>query len=532
MINTKKSTQGFVGGVAVLTVSAAVVKLIGLFYKIPLIHLIGIEGMAYFLAAYHIYTLLFTISTAGLPVAVSILVSKSLAIGNEYAVEKIYRSSLLLFSSIGAACCITLTVAARPIASSINIPEAYLCIRAIAPSLVFVAAGSAVKGYFQGRQNMRPTGISQIIEAACKLGLGLLFTVYAKKQGRSLPEIAAAAIFGLTCGVIISTLYLFLSVSNHPKDRSKGKNCDIKVKKIIGWILSVSAPVTLSAAVISMTSFADTVLISSRLQHAGYSTPVANAMYSSYGNLSVPIFNLVPAFVSPIAVSIAPMISEAAAKRDLARQRKLMASAFRIVGLVAIPSAIGIATFGYEILRLVFPHQTEAVSIAAPLLTVLAPAIFFSCLITLTNAILQAYGKAGKSIVSTAVGASLKIVSEFFLVGIPSINIFGAPISTLICDVAIVTFNLYFVFKYTSVAERVISLFGKTLAAAGISTVFTSFAVGFVKTKYVVLIAVAINVAAYLLVTVISGSLLQDDVEMLPKGKKIYRVLQKLKFAK
>ena len=75
----ESSRKKFIGGVAVLTASTAAVKIIGLFYKIPLIHLVGIDGMAYFLAAYHIYTLLFTLSNAGLPVAVSILVSKSVA---------------------------------------------------------------------------------------------------------------------------------------------------------------------------------------------------------------------------------------------------------------------------------------------------------------------------------------------------------------------------------------------------------------------------------------------------------------------
>ena len=162
-MTAKKSSQGFIGGVAVLTASTAVVKLIGLFYKIPLIHIIGIEGMAYFLAAYHIYTLLFTVSTAGLPVAVSILVSKSMATGNKSAVEKIYKTALLLFSGVGAIFGFVLIIGASPIANAIDIPESASAIRAVAPSLVFVSAGSAVKGFFQGSHNMMPTGISQVI---------------------------------------------------------------------------------------------------------------------------------------------------------------------------------------------------------------------------------------------------------------------------------------------------------------------------------------------------------------------------------
>ncbi len=532
-MTAKKSSQGFIGGVAVLTASTAVVKLIGLFYKIPLIHIIGIEGMAYFLAAYHIYTLLFTVSTAGLPVAVSILVSKSMATGNKSAVEKIYKTALMLFSAIGAIFGLVLILGADVISDAIEIPESAFAIRAVAPSLVFVSAGSAVKGFFQGSHNMMPTGISQIIEATGKLGLGLLFTVYAQKQGRSLPEVAAAAIFGLTCGVVLSTLYLFACRIKHRQNTLKSRKSGFNTGKILSRILSISAPVTLGAAVISVTSIIDTALISSRLQYAGFAPSVANAMYSSYGNLSIPLFNLIPAFVAPVAISVAPMISEAAERKDAQKEKKLMTSALKLAGLIAIPSAFGVAVFGHEILDLVFASQAEAVDLAAPLLSVLAPAIFFSCLITVTNAILQSYGKAGKPIISTALGATVKLISEFILVGIPKINIFGAPISTLLCDITIVTVNLYFIKKYTCGTEQSWKLFGKILIAAAVSTGCTALiSIGFSGSKHAIMLSVIINVILYLFITLFSGTISGDDIEMLPKGKKIYKILKEIKLLK
>ena len=532
-MTAKKSSQGFFGGVAVLTASTAVVKLIGLFYKIPLIHIIGIEGMAYFLAAYHIYTLLFAVSTAGLPVAVSILVSKSMAVGDESAVEKIYKAALLLFSAIGVLLAIVLFVGANTIADAIDIPESAFAIRAVAPSLIFVSAGSAVKGFFQGSHNMMPTGISQVIEAIGKLGLGLLFTVYAQKRGYSLPNVAAAAMLGLTFGVAISTAYLFICRFKHKHRSVKLRRNNINVKRILLRILSISAPVTLGAAVISVTGIIDTVLISSRLQSAGFASSVANAMYSSYGNLSIPLFNLIPAFVAPVAISVAPMISEAAEKKDTLKEKKLMTSALKLTGLIAIPSAFGIAVFGHEILSIIFSSQSEAVDLAAPLLSVLAPAIFFSCLITVTNAVLQSYGKAGKPIISTALGALVKLTSEFVLVGDPSVNIFGAPISTLLCDVTIVTVNLYFIKKYTCGTEGAWALFGKTLVAATASTACTVLiSAKLSHIKYAIMFSVIINVILYLLVTVLSGSVTGDDIEMLPKGKKIYKILKEIKLIK
>ena len=144
---TRASAKGrFLGGVTVLTVSTAAVKLIGLFYKIPLIRLVGIGGMAYFLAAYHIYTLLFMLSTSGLPVAVSILVARSRAEGKNEDAERIYRISLIFFSLIGVLCSALLYISADIAAAAVGIPEASHCIRAVAPSLLFAASGSAVRG--------------------------------------------------------------------------------------------------------------------------------------------------------------------------------------------------------------------------------------------------------------------------------------------------------------------------------------------------------------------------------------------------
>ena len=361
----------------------------------------------------------------------------------------------------------------------------------------------------------------------------MAFTVLAQRQGRSLPEVAAAAIFGLTCGVIISTLYLFACRIKHRQKTVELRKNEFNTKKILSSILSISAPVTLGAAVISVTGIIDTVLISSRLQFAGFAPSVANAMYSSYGNLSIPLFNLIPAFVAPVAISVAPMISEAAERKDTQKEKKLMTSALKLAGLIAIPSAFGIAVFGHEILGFVFSTQAEAVDLAAPLLSVLAPAILFSCLITVTNAILQSYGKAGKPIISTAFGAAIKLISEFILVGIPKINILGAPVSTLLCDITIVTVNLYFIKKYTCGTDRPWALFGKTLIVAAVSTACTALVtVAFADAKYGIMLSVIINVVLYLSISLFSGTITGDDIEMLPKGEKIYKILKEIKLIK
>ncbi len=535
MSHEEKSRKRFLGGVAVLTASTAAVKIIGLFYKLPLIHLVGIDGMAFFLAAYHIYTLLFTLSTAGLPVAVSILVSKSLAENDDASAERIYRVSLALFTAVGAVSTAVLYFGADVIASAIEIPNCAPCIRAVSPALLFVAAGSAVKGYFQGRQNMKPTAVSQVIESVGKLALGLVFTYYAVGQGYPDHMTAAYAIFGLTVGVFVSTLYLFaVKLKEHAKSSNDTSAANAV---ILRRIASISAPITLGAMVISLTSIVDTALISSRLQSAGFAESVANAMYSSYGNLSIPLFNLIPAFISPIALSVAPIIAEASERGEINRAREALSSAFRLCALIALPASLGLSVFGREILGLLFADQLAAVNIAAPLLSALSPAVFFSCIITVSNAALQAYGKATKPIISMALGAAVKIVSEYVLVGLPDVNILGAPISTLMCDLTIVMVNLYFIRKHTCGVGSEVKLFSRTLIASSMATAMSiTAALIWIKTighsRGMIVVIAAVDMIIYILLAAKTQAVNAADIEMLPRGEKTADKLRKIKLIK
>lgn len=532
--------SSFLGGVTVLTVSTVAVKLIGLFYKIPLIKLVGMDGMAYFLAAYHIYTLLFTVSTSGLPVAVSILVARSLARGRDRDAERVERVSFVLFSLIGALLAFGLYLVSDTAAASVGIPDAAPCIRAISPALLFVASGSAVKGYFQGRQDMRPTAISQLIESAGKLVLGLAFTYAAIAYGLPTEKVAAFAIAGLTVGSFLSTAYLTvrrIAVAGSVSARSKtvssyGETESLTVRNVIAELATVSAPITLGAAVMSVAGIIDTALVSKRLQAAGFAPAAANLMYSDYGNLAIPMFNLIPSFITPVALSMTPMLTEAAQRQDHRRERELLAGALRLCAIVAIPSSLGLAIFGDDILTLIFRTQTSAVAVAAPLLTALSLAVFFSCVITVTNAALQAYGKAHKPIVSTAVGVAVKIGTEFLLVGAPEINIFGAPISTLLCDLTIVLINLYFVEKYTSGLGKngVFGVFGRPLFASAVSGTATVLFAGAVKrfiggSPYAVLPIIAFNVIVYAVISLYTGAVSGEDIKLIPRCEKLGDVI-------
>ena len=197
-----------------LTLSAVLVKVIGLLYRIPMLNRLGSEGMGYFNTAYEVYALLCVLATAGLPVAMSVLISEVTATGKDGClhtaptVRRIFSVSLGVFLAVGSLGSGAMFLLAEPLGKLLGNPEAAACIRAISPTVFLICLSGAFRGYFQGQRNMVPTAVSQVIEAMGKLFLGLLFAGYAKSKGADLPTTAAYAVLGLTVGTALSVLYL------------------------------------------------------------------------------------------------------------------------------------------------------------------------------------------------------------------------------------------------------------------------------------------------------------------------------------
>ncbi len=435
-------------GTAILSLSAVISKIIGLVYKIPLIGYVGVSGMAYFLAANHIYVLLFVISTAGLPVAVAVLVAETIAKCDLGSVRRIYKTALALFLILGLFGSVIMLLGAKIIADMIGIPKAASSIMAISPAVLMACVSGAIRGYFQGHQIMIHTAISQVIESIGKLVLGLAGAMYAQSCGMDSSIISAYAILGITCGVGLSMLYLIIAKKlfdskNYKHIDSLGDNRTYSVSRL----LCLAFPITVSAAVISLSGVIDTALIPNCLLSCGFSETDANILYSCYGNMAVPMFSLTPSLITPIAMSIVPLISSAQSMGDIKRYNNAVCISVRMTLLFALPAAIGLVAFSEPILRLIFSSEPSATGIAASLLSFLAPSIIPACLITTTNAVLQARGKAGITIFSMTCGILIKLISEYLLIRNRSVNIYGAPLSTILCDITVVGLNTYFVIK-------------------------------------------------------------------------------------
>ncbi len=436
----KREGQGdFYSGVLALSLSAVIVKIIGLVYKIPMLKLLGSEGMGYFNCAYEIYALLCVISTAGLPVAMSVMIAK----GSQNSKEKVFKSAMKLFLMLGAGGCALMLALSFPIARLLGSDRSFFCILAIAPTLLFICVTSAYRGYFQGLSRMMPTAVSQIIEALGKLILGIIFALIAKNAGLAPELVAAFTVLGLVVGNAVSMLYLMIARKGDEKDISE--LLPKEQKSIIHDLCKIAVPISLSAAVLSVTKMIDMTMILRRLQDVGYSAETAFSMYGSYTTLCLPLFSLAPALVGSVALPIIPKLSRAISDGNRKTQTDTVNEGIMITNMISMPISAGLALFPREILELIFKDEDEAIALCTPMLALLALSVTFSSLVTLSNAVLQAYGKASLPMWSVGVGSLVKMVIAFFLIGNKEVGIMGAPISTFLCDLVIIIVNFYFV---------------------------------------------------------------------------------------
>ena len=456
---TPEKTNSFFSGVFVLTLANVTVKIIGLFFKIPIAHILGDEGMGYFNAAYTIYTWLYMLSTAGFPVAISILVSKEVAKGEMAGAKRVGRISLFLLTAVGAFLTVVLLSFSSGIANLIGSPNARYSIFLIAPTLLLVCISSALRGYYQGYGSMSPTAISQIFEAAGKLIVGVFFGLYAHRKGYDLPLVAAFAIMGVTVGTLFSVAFLFVANPQKTTGRHQVNKTqqNTSFRASLANLLKIAVPITVGSTVMSLSSVIDLGMIMRRLQIIGFSPADAAALYGNYTTLVVPMFNLPSVFVNAIAYAIVPAISAALAMQKREEANKLAEGAIGYTTLIAIPAALGIGAFSLPILSTVFPLSSA--KLAAPYLTVISPGIVFICLLAITNSILQANGHPRLPIISLLTGATVKILSGYFLIGNPKVGMLGAPIGTVLCYASASLVNLLFVMRKTSVRLRFANTF-------------------------------------------------------------------------
>ena len=525
MKNQNKNTMTY--GVVVLTAANLLVKVIGLVFKIPIQGLIHDEGMGYFNVAYTIYSWLYLLSTAGLPVALSVMISGERAKGELGNTNTVFKTALSVFSVIGIAGSLFMMIFARDIANFVEVKDAYLCMLAISPTLFFICISSAVRGYFQGLGIMTVTAVSQIIESAGKMTFGLLFASYSVAKGHPMYVTAAFAISGVTFGTLASMIYCFISKAVlSPKTKMKA---NIGKGTVLKKLVSIALPITLSSSVMGLINVVDTVISSARLQDIGYTALQATEIYGNYTTLAVSLFNMPTVFVYPIAYAIVPKLTE---MLTIGKNGKdLITSSLKTTSVISLPCAVGLGVLSFPILDLIFPENSAV--LASPMLTMLAPSVFFCAILGITNSILQASGNEKLPIISMVVGIAVKFVSSYLFIGIDVIGRFGIPLGTCLCYLSAITLNFTFMCRKTKVVPSMMKIFVKPALCAALCGVVAYAVNGIMpNVSFAVFVPILAAVLVYVLSIFKSGTVNKDDILQLPKGEKLCGILKRIKFIK
>ena len=546
----KSSSPRLLSGVLILTASNLTVKLLGLLCKVPLQDVLGDKGMGYFNIAYSIFTTLYLVATAGMPAALTIMISGTPNNSvRRKQVERIFRVAFSVFFTMGLLGATVMLLFSRQLASLAGSPDAYLCIMAIAPTLFFICLSSAMRGYFQGHRNMVPTAISEITEAISKFVIGIVLAYYAINRGESIEVAAAYAIMGITIGV--GTGMLFLAVAKFLHDRDVKNDCSTiaeigetvsSKRSVFKRMLAIALPITMSSVALNLTSIIDAFSIINAMK-TFTSTEIAEIAYGNYSTLAVTMAHLPSAFIQPIASSLTPTLTASLTamrnatteeERNIkkASSMKIMYSCLKFASIISIPCAIGMAILSGPILALLFKDPVSVAS-AAPLLSILSIGIFFTSMLTISTSILQSFGLQKKTMISMYSGVLVKLVLNMILIPNPSIGIYGAPIATVCGYFTMAAINFSFIIKYVGIRIQFFKNFLKAFLSSAISSAVTIIVYkalsGFGHPSVATIGAILATIIAYAILLFLLNAVEKSDVLLLPKGQKIYSMLKKIK---
>ena len=534
--------QSFLGGTATLAAAVIIVKILGALYKIPLTNVLDGDGMGYFTTAYNIYNLLLTISTAGLPVALSKMIAEANTLGRHNEKRRIFRVALATFLILGGICTCLMAFLPHQLAAMMNNSQSWYAIVALAPAVIGVCCESAFRGYTQGHGDMRPTAYSQVIESIFKLVLGLAIAIWMLRAGFSVAQAAGGTILGVTTGSFVGMIYLIVNHMRRKRKETEIPATDVPPSsgRILARILRIGIPIMLGSSVLALITLIDTKLVLLRLQTAaGFDETTANWLFGAYSS-TMTFYNLPAAFIVPITTAVIPAISAALAKRDNNDVMRLVSASSRLTAMIAFPCGIGLMVLAGPILRLLYFTKPELCLAGEPLLKMLGLAAIFVCLMLVTNAHLQSFGKVNIPVYTMIVGGAAKVAANWFLVGNPDIGIRGAPIGTTLCFLIITVINFVIVSRMVPGRLRLFSLFGKPLIAALVMGAAAWGAYGlclrvlarritstFLLNAGAVVVALIVAIIVYLALIVVLRVVSKDDLSSMGgKGEKLARFLR------
>lgn len=529
-----RAKESFMQGVFAMMFSQVLIKIIGLIYKLYLTNREGFgdEGNAIYTSGFYIYSLLLTLSSVGIPNAISKLVSERVALGDNKGANRIYKIAFLTFGLMGLIGTGILFFGAHYISNVIiQIPEAEMTLVALSPSIFFVSLLSVIRGYFNGNSTLKVTANSQTLEQIFKTVLTIVFVeIVAIIMGANTTIMAAGANLATTVATIGSFIYLFVYYK-HNRMLSINKPGVItkkeSVTKIIKNILQVSVPISLSAVLSSINKNIDSTTVVRGLKNF-MEEGAAKVQYGILSGKVDTLTSLPLSFNIAFATALVPALSYARAKGDMVTANKRVGFSILVTILIGLPCSIGMVIFAEPILKLLFPNQAAGVVI----LQISALSIIFAVLAQTINGALQGIGKVMVPATAFAVGVAIKLIMNITLVPIPEIGVNGAALGNVVCNLIACIIGFSVLRKNLKISFPFMKYIGKPVFATGIMAV-CSYAVyiillNMIPLRIAAILAIGFAVITYVLAIVNLKIFTKEEIHMIPYGQKIYKILVKL----
>jgi len=529
-LKTQSTTKGF----AILTAAGFMVKFLSLLYVPFLSKILGGDGIGVYASAYNIFTYMYILTNAGIPVAISKMVSELIALGNYKDAVRTFKIARFLLLILGIVMSILMLVFVVPIANAAQSAPSKLAIMALAPTILLSSVLSAYRGYFQGRGNMTPTAVSQVFEQIANTIFSLVFAACFIKYG--VEAGAAGGTIGTSVGALVAVIYMIHfyeknKVFRVPKGYSQLSIKRYTTKKIIKKLLSVAIPMTICLGIQQSGLFIDLWLVKSRMISFGMTKVQASVLWGVLFKYTT-LINVPIAIISSLAITILPSISSLMALKDKKAVRNKINYAFRLCFLVAVPCAVGLAVLAGPVVYLI-----QYGSSVARLLIYGSVVIILMAVVSIQTSILQGIGKVYLVTIYAFLGIIGKIITNYIFVAIPSINILGAIMGNAASFAILLILNYITINKVLKVRIKLFSHAIKPIIASVVMAivakiVYSNFNIllGFVNKGYfanaiALLIAIGLAVLTYFFTLVFIGGLTKEDLEIFPR--KITKLIPK-----
>ncbi|MGL6175039.1 MAG: putative polysaccharide biosynthesis protein [Cellulosilyticaceae bacterium] len=582
--------QGIIKGAMILAAATFISKIVGMLYRIPVTNILGDTGNAIYGQAYNVYIVLLTLSAVGIPSAISRLVSERIAVGAYRDAQRVYKVALIYSTMLATILGIFMWSGAE-IISQVMVRDTSLTmpLKALSPTIVIVTIMAVMRGYFQGMNNMAPSGISQVIEqvfnAIFSVVLAYVFI------GRGITEAATGSTLGTGVGALaglIFMIFVYYMINGKMKKRiQKSKDYTYQSNKtILKQILWTTIPIVLSTSVFSLMMNVDSFMLARMLpQSVDYlwqndlihTLPITNVMqfvkphmlieqtflqlppnaiaYAQGNNLLTAVWSIAPMQieVGNIATSLVgqyfgkyftlvnvpvsliltmgtaaiPAIAMGMSVGNIKEVRVKTRMILKIGMLLAMPSAVGIALFAKPIMALIFSSQPDG----GELLAYGAISILFITVAQLTTGVLQGMGKQQIPTIHATIACIVKVVLNVILLSIPGMHIYAVIHSTTLCYLIYAVLNVYYLKKQLEMKFNWRKLFIKPALAAGIMGIvaygiYSVLCMWQSKPSLWLLVVIPVAGIIYGIVGILIGAITTRDLENIPGGKKIINHLK------